>query len=270
MSYPARTFDSQGTADSARELVANDGPLCNPASAGSGICRRCRLFIDSADELCRTYASQPNHLDAILPITYAPRGGPLYHALREYKNARLLQHGTSAAVRVAGILWRFLDHHESCIVASAKTDRFDVVTTVPSGTPDGDARRANLRAIADSCGPISDRNRRLLRPTGRGRWGRAYDPNRYETDDPRRIRRRSVLLIDDLWVTGGHAQSAAHALRLAGATTVALLVIGRYLRRAWPAGANTSCGDRLADLPARFDWATCAAEPTTLDSTWPA
>jgi hypothetical protein len=195
----------------------------------------------------------------MVPISYAPRGGSLYSLLRRYKNARFLTEGTFAVVRVSSILWHFLEHHEISIAAAAHADRFDFVTTVPSGSPDRDELRANLRAIAASCGPISERYRRLLRPAGRGRWGRAFDPTRYEAIEARYIRGRAILLIDDLWVTGGHAQSAAHALRQAGATTVALLVVGRYLRLDWPAGPSTTCADRLASLDRPFDLSNCAA-----------
>jgi predicted amidophosphoribosyltransferase len=244
--------------------------LIQPASAAPGICRVCRLPIDTEIPLCIACANQPNRLDAILPITYAARGGPVYRLLREYKNARVLERGTSAAIWVAGILWRFLDSHEACLANAARAERFDFVTTVPSGDPDRDARRANLRAIAASCAPISDRYHVLLRPTGRVRWGRAYDPQRYDALDGRRILRRSILLIDDLWVTGGHAQSAAYALRQAGAATVALLVVGRYLRADWPAGAGTNCGDRIASLATGFDWGSCAAESLSVGATEPA
>jgi orotate phosphoribosyltransferase len=39
-----------------------------------------------------------------------------------------------------------------------------------------------------------------------------------------------VLLIDDTWTTGGHAQSAVLALRKAGATRVSVLVVARWLK----------------------------------------
>jgi hypothetical protein len=39
-----------------------------------------------------------------------------------------------------------------------------------------------------------------------------------------------VLLIDDTWATGGHAQSAVLALREAGATRVSVLVVARWLK----------------------------------------
>jgi phosphoribosylpyrophosphate synthetase len=41
------------------------------------------------------------------------------------------------------------------------------------------------------------------------------------------VRGRRVLVVDDTWVTGARARSAAAALALAGAQVVAALVIGR-------------------------------------------
>jgi adenine/guanine phosphoribosyltransferase-like PRPP-binding protein len=47
-----------------------------------------------------------------------------------------------------------------------------------------------------------------------------------------------VLLLDDTWVSGGSAQSAAAALKLAGARTVALVVLGRHVDPADPRSAE--------------------------------
>ncbi len=38
-----------------------------------------------------------------------------------------------------------------------------------------------------------------------------------------------VLLVDDTWTTGGHVQSAAAALKAAGASHVTALVLARWL-----------------------------------------
>jgi hypothetical protein len=44
-----------------------------------------------------------------------------------------------------------------------------------------------------------------------------------------------VLLIDDTWTSGGHVQSAALALRAAGAAHVSVLVLARWLSEGWGA-----------------------------------
>jgi orotate phosphoribosyltransferase len=61
-----------------------------------------------------------------------------------------------------------------------------------------------------------------------------------------------VLLLDDTWTTGASAQSAAMALRRAGAASVATVVLGRHVA-ARPAAAapfnprhcavHAACGD---------------------------
>ena len=60
------------------------------------------------------------------------------------------------------------------------------------------------------------------------------------------------MLIDDTWTTGSSAQSAAIALRAAGATSVVTVVIGRYLGR--PAAEQAGLGP--ATMPFRMD--SCA------------
>ena len=68
----------------------------------------------------------------------------------------------------------------------------------------------------------------------------------------------SVLLIDDTWTTGASAQSAAAALKAAGAEHVAAVVIGRHLNREWHENDR-----RIRGIARPFDWQACAlcAEP---------
>ena len=42
-----------------------------------------------------------------------------------------------------------------------------------------------------------------------------------------------VLLVDDTWTSGGHAQSAVLALRAAGAASVSVLIVARWLDAAF-------------------------------------
>ena len=62
--------------------------------------------------------------------------------------------------------------------------------------------------------------------------------------------------MDDTWVSGGSAQSAAAALKLAGARAVALVVLGRHVDPADPrsaellralAAASAAALDRVQD-----------------------
>jgi adenine/guanine phosphoribosyltransferase-like PRPP-binding protein len=57
---------------------------------------------------------------------------------------------------------------------------------------------------------------------------RDIDPTHFWVDSL--PRGSHVLLIDDTWTSGGHAQSAAMALHQAGAERVSLLVVARWIR----------------------------------------
>jgi len=135
-------------------------------------------------------------------------------------------------------------------------DGFDLVTIVPSSKPERDKHSA-FAELTGWIEPIKERLQRTLEPTGEVD-GREFDSNRYRAiaDLPD----KSVLLLDDTWTAGGHAQSAAHVLMAAGAQKVALVVIGRHVRRNYEPiqGSGESCGDILDALPEDFDWATCA------------
>jgi predicted amidophosphoribosyltransferase len=231
--------------------AAYAGAMRNVLPAGPGICAVCNTFIASGYTYCYRCNDQPDLLDAIVPITYSEHLGQMHVALRNYKEA-IGPPQRYAMVRLGGVLWRFLDEHESCIANAAGVDAFDVVTTVPSSTRARDDARGNLRTMVGWW--AKDRFERLLRPTDRVPPGRDFHPNRYESERPP----SSVLLVDDTWATGGHAQSAAYALGQAGAETVAFVCIGRHVRPDWEVEDGETCADRMAALPRQFDWGTCA------------
>ena len=62
-----------------------------------------------------------------------------------------------------------------------------------------------------------------------------------------------MLLIDDTWTTGASAQSAAAALKAAGAGATASIVIGRHLNREWHENDR-----RIRGIARPFDWSRCA------------
>ncbi len=71
-----------------------------------------------------------------------------------------------------------------------------------------------------------------------------------------------VLLVDDTWARGGHAQSAVLALRAAGAARVSVLVAARWINEDF--GANAAFLRGLADRdydPAICPWTGSACPP---------
>lgn len=227
----------------------------NVLPSGPGVCSICHTFIDPEYTVCYPCRSQPNHLDAVVPITYSENLGQMHTALRNYKDGHISVRNY-ALPRLTGILWRFAAAHEGCVAQASGVGGFDVVATVPSSTPESDDQRANLRTMVEWSDPLKDRFLRVLRATGEAQPGRNYDESRYVA--PERLDGMDVLLIDDTWTAGGHAQSAAHALREAGAGRIGAVMIGRHIRPEWTLGGEETSGERLAALPKAFDWNTCA------------
>jgi orotate phosphoribosyltransferase len=59
---------------------------------------------------------------------------------------------------------------------------------------------------------------------------RAFHGDRFSVLTPaQEIQRARVLLFDDTWTTGARVQSAAYALKQAGAERVAAIVLGRHV-----------------------------------------
>lgn len=240
--------------------VAYQQAMRNIPRGRPDLCGICHTFTDpSYGDTCYPCRQQPNSFSLIAPISYSEHGGQLHTALRNYKDGYGQQVRDFAWVRLTAILWRFLNDHEPCLAARAGVPAFELVTTVPSSSPDRDAV-SRLRAMVAASGPIKDRYEPLLAAT-EPRVGREYDPARYEAT--RTLSGESVLVVDDTWTTGGHAQSAGSALLSAGATRLVLVVIGRHLQRSWEPvrGSGRSCGDEFDDLPVPFDWETCVAHP---------
>lgn len=235
---------------------AYERAMRNIAAPGSGICRICWSFMDPEYETCYRCSSQPNSLDAMVPITYSEHLGQMHLALRNYKDGGTRNIRRHDAIRLAAILWRFLREHELCVARAAGVERFDVATIVPSSSPERD-KHSSFAELTDWIEPIKSRLQRTLEPTGEVE-GREFDANRFRPMAD--LTGNAVMLLDDTWATGGHAQSAAHALRATGARTVALIVIGRHVRRDYEPvrDSGETCGKLLDALPDDFNWAKCA------------
>lgn len=235
---------------------AYERAMRNIAPAGPGICRVCRGFIDPDYDTCYKCGFQPDSLEVMVPISYSEHLGQMHLALRNYKDGGSRAIRRHDAIRLAAILWRFLRDHEACVARAAGVEDFDLVTIVPSSSRERDrlSAFAELTAWID---PIKSRLRRTLEPTGEVE-GREFAANRFKSIAD--LSGSSVLLLDDTWATGGHAQSAAHALIAAGAQKIALAVIGRHVRRDFEPikDSGETCGELLDALPAEFDWSSCA------------
>jgi len=199
--------------------------------------------------------------DAVVPISYAIKGTPFADDLWRYKSApvpptsapapapALVATPASARASVLALMLAFLTDHGPCVWQRAGMPPPDRLAVVPTG-----AGRPGPHPLLRLVWPYL----RLpgcslaLRP---GRQGRDLDLDRFQV--LARPAGASVLLLDDTWVSGASAQSAAAALKLAGARHVAVIVLGRHVNPDDAASAPLLAG--LA--AARYDPSTCAVHP---------
>jgi predicted amidophosphoribosyltransferase len=232
-----------------RELSAPYEAFMLGPRRGLGVCDTCFNLTDGYDE-CFACSRLPSILDAVVPISYSVAREQLHHALASYKRldgdvARRL------GLQLAAVLWQHLVAHEACIARAAGADKFELVATIPSGDRLRDDSHPLHWIVSEAIGPTRDRYARLLRRSATHVEHRAFDAAKFEA--AQRLGGHSVLLIDDTWTSGANAQSAAAALKSAGAGPVAALVIGRHVNREWRDNDR-----RLEALPVPFDWSTCA------------
>src|SRR5689334_9000192 len=207
---------------SVRELTALYENVMLGPRRGPDVCGTCLNFTNGYGR-CYACAHGQSVLDALAPISYSIAREQLHHALWSYKHLDGAVARRLGAI-LAAILWRFLTDHEQCLATAAGTGRFDLVTTVPSSDQARDEHHPLRWIVGELVAPTRDRHRRLLTPTNVELVPRTFSDSKFETT--RGLRGESILLIDDTWTTGASAQSAAAALKAAGAGPTAAVVIG--------------------------------------------
>lgn len=220
-----------------------------PPRPGPGVCETCFNLTDGY-ERCYSCVHGQDVLDAAVPISYSVAGERLHRALFGYKR---LPAPLSGRLRfeLATLLRRFLELHERCVAHAAGTGAFALVTTVPSGERHRDDEHPLRGIVTAALGSFARRHQRLLRRSAFESGTREYDFLKYLAVRP--LDGEPVLLIDDTWTTGASAQSAAAALKAAGAGRVAAIAIGRHLNREWHDNDR-----RLVALREGFEWSRCA------------
>jgi predicted amidophosphoribosyltransferase len=231
------------------ELTAVYGNFMLNPRPGPGVCRVCFTFTDGYDR-CFACARTEPCVDVVAPVSYSIAREQLHHALASYKRlsgdvARRLR------AEIAAVLWRHLAEHEQCVASAAGVEAFTLVTTVPSGERQRDEHHPLRQLVANAVGPTRGRHERLLERSSTEVASRAFDRDKFRAR--RSLDGEPVLLIDDTWTTGASAQSAAAALKQAGAGPVATVVVGRHLKRDWHENDR-----RLRGITRPFEWSRCA------------
>lgn len=203
-------------------------------------CRTCRGPVQAG--FARCYQCDLAHgrfggllADVVVPVAYAVKGGQLAGDLWRYKSG--LPGAAEAGVRLTAMLSGFLNEHASRVWRSAGMPGGPgLAAVVPSGQ--GRPGAHPLLGIVASCVemPVA----RLSAARGAAARGRGLGDGAavgwLTVAGP--VAGTDVLLVDDTWVSGGTAQSAAAALKIAGARRVALVVLGRHVDPADPRSAE--------------------------------
>ncbi|MFI6277524.1 hypothetical protein [Streptomyces sp. NPDC050988] len=196
-----------------------------------------------ANFLVHPLLSGPGVADAVVPVSLALKGEQYANEPWRYKNTagpqhRYLRMGLApvAFPRPAQILHR----------GPLRRTSFDVVTTGPSTSGRADHPLHTMVGATNGC-----HHDLLTSAPDTLTLGRTASPARYTSST---LWGEKVLLIDDTWTTGQHAQSAAAVLKAAGAGSVAIVVLGRHV--------NISYGDTAPFVEQarlrRFTWDVCA------------
>ena len=199
-----------------------------------GACRICAARTEQGYSLCtscRDVALALRRPPApVTPVALVTSTSPLYRALRQYKSG---EPGVAArqGERLGSLLERFFARHARCIAPGG----VDVAVVVPSGHRGRPPPHplAGVVARAASLPPLAE----VLAPGDLAVAHRRPSPQAYRASAE--VRGARVLLVDDVYTSGAHLQSAAACLSDAGARAVHPVVLGRYVREA---AAPPTCG----------------------------
>jgi hypothetical protein len=206
-------------------LVARAGGyLRNPIRDRYATCAVCTTPVDGYMRCMRCNdqhaAFGADLADTVAPLTYAVGGQQAAYMMRGYKATRAVR---EHEVVVTTLTWLGLSLHTAC---AGKRVGVPVThwATVPS-LPATQSQHPFHHIVSKSPPPTREvvlaavPNVSAPRDVSRGHF---TTPTALPTGS-------HVLLMDDTWATGGHAQSAAITLRQSGATKVSIMVIARWI-----------------------------------------
>jgi len=164
-----------------------------------------------------------------------PVPGPLYRMLMGYKEAPVDELRRHYSRSVEDSFSTFIAEHVACLTV-ALGGSVDLVVLVPSSSRPGRASLECAEGLAERVVSALGPGARWL-PSALQRARGDIGPMRpnalaYVVPGSCRpdVRGSRVLLLDDVYVSGSRAQSAAAALRLSGARTVLVVPLGRVVR----------------------------------------
>ena len=170
-------------------------------------------------------------LAPVFPVRLCPLPGPLYTVLMGYKEAPVREARRRFGPMVRALVEEYVSSHAACVAAAAGGPG-DVVLPVPSSARPGGSPLCGVEGLGSACAPLGDWTPRLLARAGApiGHMRPARGAFEVPAALAPAVAGRRAVLLDDTYVSGARAQSAAGALRQAGARSVVIVALGRVLR----------------------------------------
>lgn len=242
--------------DNARRIAA---PLLASSMAvppsGSGVCGICHSSVDGYDFCYPCNQARQfllRNVPVIVPISLEVEGEQLHHALKGYKDDRDSAVRDRFAYQLAALTEIFWRNHQTCV------EPFDSVATLPSMERNAfEAVVHRSRRLAGLYRPVLTR----VGPSGTHQ----LDATKY-TVDSSQVEGRRIVLVDDTFTTGATVFSAVRAIRDAGGTVEHVVVIGRYIKRAYRPSAELI--ERMRGRAWDVTECVCCRAQTNLFSGW--
>lgn len=193
-----------------------------PVGAGATFCHVCR---DSR------HAFGDRLADYVLPLTYASDSETpqIRRFLKIYKDGYSDSERATASSPLSYLVWLFSREHHECVSLNAGGPISGLVV-VPSGRVGSRPDAHPIDALARYFPPWW---RRTEMVRVRDAISRQIDPESLQLDPDEEVQERHFVVFDDTWTTGASAQSAAVVLKRAGAASVTIIVIGRWVNSSW-------------------------------------
>lgn len=170
------------------------------------------------------------------------------------------QPGRGSVVDLAVMLLVALEWHRGCAERRVGLP-WGAWTVVPSSRREREGEHP-LVDLAERAGLAEGGPARLprvqLATVGPPSGDRVVRADRFRVQDPAAVQGRHVLVLEDTWVTSSSCQSAAVALKAAGASAVTVLCLARWLREDW---RTADAAGLFASLPQQYDALVCPMPP---------